>query len=285
MTLRIGIYDLFFRPSDPSITWQQQPPAYWQWVDNADVGVDVAMATWGSWDRLRNSRHPRRVLYLQETAEVRKHPPREVMDDYDLVISNDVSLVESLGERGAWCSLFGVRMPPSHYETPPPKTRPVSLMGSMLRGASGHQLRWRVFEDMRDLVEPYGFAGETYWKRDSLADYYFQVAIESANYDGWATEKLWDAFALRTVPIYWGGVTDSRLRSWGFDPAGIIRWDSLDTLRTILEFANKSPESFYGLMRGAVEHNRNRVLELRCGEQALAKVLCEKWPDLAEKVA
>jgi len=147
----------------------------------------------------------------------------------------------------------------------------------MQREMSGHVLRWRVHQEL-DGFDPFGFDGNPYWKSASLARYRFQIAIENSNYRHWATEKIWDAFALETVPIYWGGITDDKLEEWGFRPDGLIRWSGdLDELQHINNGINTSPENSYRKFAAAAAHNRKRVLELPCGEVALKKVICEHF--------
>jgi hypothetical protein len=280
--IRCGIYDNFFRPDDPSITWKQPCPSFWEWVDNCDdpARVDVVMATYGSGYKLGRSAHQRRILYLQETRVARPHPSYEDMVHFDLVLSNDRELVQSL-PNAMWTSLFGIRMKPEHYAVVPVKTRNVSLMGSSLQGpAPGHILRWLVHRRVSG-IDSFGFNGRTYWKRDSLADYRYQIAIESARYDAWVTEKLWDCFALRTIPIYWGGITSGHLRDLGFDPAGVIWWDGdLGQLREIVDFINRQPDTIYNLAHDTLAHNRQKVLEIPSGEYSLANVLTFRWLDL-----
>jgi hypothetical protein len=119
-------------------------------------------------------------------------------------------------------------------------------------------------------------ARQPYWKSESLAPYRFQICIENASYAHWATEKLWDAFALETIPIYWGGVGDAQLEAWGFRADGIWRWSGdMEELRERIEAITAAPEEHYEARAAAVAHNRKRVLELPCGEVALRSVIAD----------
>lgn len=66
-------------------------------------------------------------------------------------------------------------------------------------------------------------------KIDLLSGYKFHIAFENKERPGWCTEKLYDALAARTVPIYWG---DPRVEDY-FNPQAFINankfrsWDSL----------------------------------------------------------
>lgn len=59
-----------------------------------------------------------------------------------------------------------------------------------------------------------------YWasKHEWLKGYKFNIAFENSSYPGYLTEKLFDAFAARCVPIYWG---DTSLKDNG---GGESRW-------------------------------------------------------------
>jgi hypothetical protein len=177
-------------------------------------------------------------------------------------------------------SLFGIRMKPTHYLFPPEKTRNVSLMGSGLRGPSpGHILRHEVHHKIVG-KDSFGFDGHTYGKVSSLAAYRYQIAIESAKYDAWITEKMWDCLAMRTMPIYWGGISREHFASLGFDPAGVIWWDgNLTALQDMVDFMNKD-DAMYRVALPAIEHNRRCTLAIPSGEYMLRDTLCKVWPEL-----
>jgi hypothetical protein len=281
--LRVGIWDKFWRKfgrdPDPSITHYQPAPRPHglEWVDLCDdpSRVDVVMAGWGSEHGIVDSLHPRKVMYLQETSEAYGPSAGCDLESFDLVLSNDQAILNALPNRSRHMTLFGIRMPPAHYAVVPEKRRNVSLMGSHRTALSGHVLRWQVHRQLAGF-DRFGFDGVPYWKSASLGEYRFQICIENSNYRDWVTEKLWDAFALETVPIYWGGVADEKLEEWGFRADGIIRWSGdLDELPGAVDAINASPEESYARFRDAVAHNRRRVLELPCGEVTLRSVLCD----------
>lgn len=281
--LRVGIWDRFWRrlgrDPDPSITYYQPAPhAYgFEWIDLCDdeTTVDVVMGSCEAEKRIAKSRHPRRILYLQETTEAHKPPSARRLKSFDLVLSNDRAVLNAVPDSSRYMTLFGIRMPAEHYAVVPPKAKNISLMGSPQRRLSGHVLRWRVHDEVRGF-DAFGFDGQPYWKSSSLASYRFQICSENSNYRDWATEKLWDAFALETVPIYWSGITGEALETLGFRADGVIRWSgNLEELQSIIDGINASPDASYARFRAAAAHNRRRVLELPCGEVALRPVICE----------
>jgi len=216
---------------------------------------------------------------------VRPHPHMDILKPFDLVLSNDRELVESL-PNGDWMSLFGIRMRPEHYRDVPRKRKNVSLMGSLMHlrhrfRSEGHLLRRAVDLNVQNKTS-FGFDGQRYEKVDSLAPYRYQVSIESAKYPDWITEKMWDPLALMTIPIYWGGITKERFADLGFEPAGVIWWDgSLTVLQDMIDHVNRD-DILYRLAEPAVLHNRKRVLEIPSGEYMLAEVLTKRFPELSE---
>ena len=282
--LRVGIYDKLFwrrhgRSPDPSITYYQHEPSAhgFEWLDLCDdpAQVDVVMTSCKVDRRVLRSAHPRRIVYLQETTEEYRPPAFDLLREFDLVLSNDQRVLDALPDRTRYMTLFGIRMPPDHYAVVPEKTRNISLMGSPRVHLIGHLLRWRTHDRLTGF-DAFGFDGRPYWKSESLGPYRFQICIENTWYPHWATEKLWDAFALETVPIYWGGISDEMLTAWGFRADGLIRWSGrLEELRDRLEAINAAPEEHYAARAEAVAQNRRRVLELPCGEVALRSVIAD----------
>ena len=58
-------------------------------------------------------------------------------------------------------------------------------------------------------------------KRTWLNKYRFTLTFENSSTEGYATEKIMDAFLGRTVPLYWG---DLRLKREGFNPGAFLNY-------------------------------------------------------------
>ena len=116
-----------------------------------------------------------------------------------------------------------------------PKSRLCSIIASGQRSAPGHKLRHEVIAALRERSFDCDALGHGYrpvgTKRDGLADYMFSIVIENSVPPGGAymTEKIVDALAVGTVPVYWGNPAARRLFG-----AGVIPWDSLDELVALL---------------------------------------------------
>jgi len=85
----------------------------------------------------------------------------------------------------------------------------------------------------------------------------FHIGIENVWYNNWYTEKIADAFATKTVPIYKGCLN---LEELGYDERGIIRFDSIEDLISITN--SLTPEVYYE-KKPYIEHNYNEIKKNR----------------------
>jgi hypothetical protein len=82
----------------------------------------------------------------------------------------------------------------------------------------------------------------------------FHIAIENVNQPNWYTEKICDAFATKTLPIYWGC---ENIGDLGYDERGIIRFKDLNDLVEIIN--SLTPEIYFEKL-SYIEHNYKRSL-------------------------
>lgn len=90
-------------------------------------------------------------------------------------------------------------------------------------------------------------------KEEGLQEYCFSIAIENTRSRYNITEKLFDCFLTRTIPIYWGGSEANDM----FDSKGILSFRTLEELDNILD--NLSFELYHSLI-DSVEENFNRCI-------------------------
>jgi len=81
----------------------------------------------------------------------------------------------------------------------------------------------------------------------------FHIGVENINRKNWYTEKIADAFATKTIPIYCGC---SNLGELGYDERGIIRFNSTSELISI---CNSLTPDIYEEMKPYIEHNYYEV--------------------------
>lgn len=276
MATRVGLVTK--ATSTKSFTNNQSPPeSALEWCGLYADNLDAVLCTWESasvLQRLLPIANLPSVIWMQESRWLDRAleiVPHDV-GAFDLLISNDA---ERVAKGAAYMTLFGTWIT---REAIPEKTELVSMVASSKRydGVEGYAMRRRV-RDMLGRTWPHGF-GKAFSRpiRDkfiALAPYNFSIAIESESYPWFHTEKLFDCFATKTVPLYWGCSDFSKLAEYGYDLAGIIAWRDLTDLVTILGEIN---ESLYDHMHAAIEHNYKITREEYCTEIPLARLLREK---------
>ena len=99
-------------------------------------------------------------------------------------------------------------------------------------------------------------------KLEGYKDYRFTIVIENCNHDNYYTEKITDAFATGTIPVYWG--TDNVFEV--FNPDGIIR------LTDDFDFSELT-EELYQEKLDAVKDNFERVNNLRMADDELYEII------------
>jgi hypothetical protein len=116
-----------------------------------------------------------------------------------------------------------------------PKSRLCSIIASGQRAAPGHRLRHEVIAMLRARGFDCEVLGHGYrpvpTKRDGLADFRFSIVIENsiAGSGRYMTEKIIDALAVGTVPVYWGNPAARQLFG-----EGVIPWSTLAELEALL---------------------------------------------------
>jgi hypothetical protein len=68
-------------------------------------------------------------------------------------------------------------------------------------------------------------------KKICFTESMYYIGVENINYNNWYTEKITDAFATKTLPIYWGC---PNLGDLGYDERGIIRFNTCEELINIV---------------------------------------------------
>jgi len=124
------------------------------------------------------------------------------------------------------------------------KERNVSIIVSQKRWITGHKMRYDVVERFGDKIEVFGRGFnnilDTYLpsgmgKIIALAPYRFSIIIPNTNIDDWFSEQVTDAMVVGTIPVFCG----SKCLEKFFNPAGIVRFETLDELGKILPTLTK----------------------------------------------
>ena len=116
-----------------------------------------------------------------------------------------------------------------------PKSRLCSIIVSNKMEAPGHKLRHEAVAMLRSVGFDCEVLGRGYkpmaTKREALEDFMFSIVIENSisGSGAYMTEKIIDALACGTVPVYWGAETVPQIFG-----EGVITWNSLEDLRALL---------------------------------------------------
>ncbi len=176
--------------------------------------------------------------------------------DISLLGISDLFMAAPAGSNLPWIEEWKMR----------PKSRLVSMIASNKRDLPGHRLRHEII-DGDPSIHAYGRGYEPIArKEEGLEDYMFSYCIENDVVDDYYTEKITDAVACGTVPIYWGSEVVKNL----FNPDGIIFLDDLRDGKVVL-----SPELYQEMLPYA-EENLNRLYEFRAADDIVQELMA-KW--------
>jgi hypothetical protein len=136
------------------------------------------------------------------------------------------------------------------------KERMLSIVASHKTWTEGHKLRHEIVKRYPGKIDVYGsgynntineFNGKM-GKIISLAPYYFTLAVMNSTFDDYFTEVITDAFAVGTVPLWWGS---DKIGTY-FNPSGIIQFKTLDELDRIIP--TLTPELYTSKREAIVEN-------------------------------
>jgi hypothetical protein len=144
------------------------------------------------------------------------------------------------------------------------KDKLVSIIASGKKTTQGHILRHEIVEKNDGAVDVFGRGYTPIDKKEEgLERYMFSYCIENTKADLYYTEKIADAIACGTIPIYWGSDQISEV----FDDRGIIRYEDLG-------FVELS-EGLYNEMKPYAEENLNRLKEMKSADDIVQQRIVE----------
>lgn len=173
--------------------------------------------------------------------------------DYDLIFTHDSNLLKFNNAHlliwaSVWCT------------TDSPKTKGISLVSSAKDWCPLHKARLslaKLFEKSSK-VDTFGDfnGGPTVGAKEAHEHYKFAIIIENDVDDNWITEKVFNCFATKTVPIYLGGKLEE------FNQDGIIRVNDWVEIPSIV---NELDLDSYEKYLPAVNDNFKRVEKYKTG--------------------
>jgi hypothetical protein len=241
-------------------------PTMFNWTrdsDETDTVVCIDNAIIGMFDS--EELPERRFAWVSESPVVVPqvyefvHENYEVLlDYYEAICTCDLELVDkhdrihlvSSSSNLPWVKDFEI------YE----KTKNVSMVASNKTFTEGQQLRHTLAEKYEGHLDVMGsingdrIGSSLFDKLEGYKDYRFTLVTENCKRDStiYFTEKITDAFATGTIPVYWG---TSKVYDY-FNPDGIIE------LTDDFDITQLTPE-LYDEKLDAVKDNFERVKKLR----------------------
>jgi hypothetical protein len=138
----------------------------------------------------------------------------------------------------------------------------VSFLTSSKMSCHGHKLRHDVYAALPGVISGSGnqvpitkHMSPPYLpsKLSLLKPFQFTIVMENAQYENFFTEKILDAFATKTIPIYFGAQNVSDF----FNKEGILIWNSTSELGRILRALKPD---FYESQQAAILENYERAM-------------------------
>lgn len=271
--VKVNIRDKNFTPWDPS-SCHLAENKHIEWVtENIPVSTSCFITDLLLQDVVKATGVKRKVAWLLEPRSINPGMYNWVEQNnklYDFVLTFDQRLIDK-GENYLYyphgrCWIH-------NYEGIENKHKLCSIFASDKAMTLGHRLRHMIVDRYKtsDIMHCYGkYANNVLEKKeDGLNPYYFSVTIENAIVRGYWTEKLLDAFATKTIPIYYG---DKFSVNKFFNPEGIIYFDTIEELDDIMQkISGEDNGSYYNDRLSAIEENFNKVEEFRVPEDWIYK--------------
>ncbi len=192
-------------------------------------------------------------------------------ENFNLILTYDEKILNSFREKSIHIPADGIFLDSESIFGSQEKNKMCSHIYSEKTILSGHKLRHTIASLIKEKnynVDLFGSGSgrKLIKKSDALKSYRFSISIEKNNDTFYVTEKIYDCFAMRTVPIYHG--TNHVLDK--FNPNGIIMFDSIEELEKILQ--RFTPE-LYESMIDAVEENYKLVMKHYSVDDHIAEAL------------
>lgn len=209
-----------------------------------------------------------KILWINEPREILSMPYDHALnegDKYDIILTWDQHLLD-LGRdniyffRNYMCWMSGYDFPEKSFG--------VSTVVGAKASTVGHKLRHELWARRNEITTPKDFYISQYggpagsdgtkqlgWTKKPLFNSQFHIAIENVKSQNMISEKLNDACATKTVPIYWGCPNVDE----AYDTRGIIQCNTVDQ---IIQAANSITPELYEAMLPYVEENYKRAKDM-----------------------
>lgn len=172
-------------------------------------------------------------------------------NDFDILFTHDLELLQHcINSRPInfmnWYESFDV-----------PKTKNISMVCSSKVMCDEHRQRQALANILGDKVDHYGTFKTGKWADyyECRAEYCFEVVVDNYWHGFWASEKLANALASKTVPIYLGG--DHLPRD--INPQGIIKARDIYEIPLMVDMVLTHPLKYYQMRIDAINENYEAI--------------------------
>lgn len=195
-------------------------PKYFEWTQEdspVKVFIDTAIGTGMNYVKKDGEKkiawvcESRAIFHMQSLPrDLWEKHLIEIAESFDTLYTSEKSLVGK--HPNIKFAFAGSNLPWIKDQGVHEKSKMCSLIASPKRVAFGHGMRHYLADKFKDKIDLFGGVlgskrlgkGPYDGKEEALKDYRFSLVIENDKYDTYYTEKLTDAFASGTIPIYWG---------------------------------------------------------------------------------
>ena len=240
-------------------------------------GVSVSVDTFNFEDK-----QPYRVFWQTEPNEIINNEEKLIRNHgfYDLILTWNQRVLSECGNS----KLF----PPGAVWVSEPdisqKKFQVSYLTSSKNGCYGHQYRQDIFRMLPESIRCHNHGqlstplsvhkhrSPPYLptKHPMLVPFQYTIVMENAVHNNNFTEKLNDALATKTIPIYWGCPNIGNF----YNRDGILSFDGTENLMDIL--AGLTPE-FYASKIAVIQENYHKALAYADRTGNIARAIIDSW--------
>jgi len=240
-------------------------------------GVSVSVDTFNFEDK-----SPYRVFWQTEPNEIVDNQEKLIRNHkfYDLILAWNNEVLSQCGN----AKLFPIGAVWTQEADISQKQFQVSYLISDKNMCYGHKYRHDIFRSLPDVINCHNHGQLSMpvritkhrsppWlpnKRDLLVPFQFSIIMENCQHINNFTEKINDACATKTIPIYWGAPNIGDF----YNPDGILSWNGTQDLMDILH--SLTPE-MYAQKMAAVEENYHKALTYADRTGNIARAIIDSW--------
>jgi len=240
-------------------------------------GVSVSVDCFNFEDK-----QPYRVFWGTEPREIVDNQEKLIRNHefYDLILTWDQEVLS----RCANAKLFPMASVWAKEPDTSQKKFEVSFITSSKNSCYGHNYRLDVYNYLPATipchqnkkwtvplpVTKYKSPPYLATKHSLLVPFQYTITMENAQHNNYFSEKLLDAFATKTLPIYWGCPNIGEF----FNKDGILHFDSMKELVEIIH--GLTPE-LYAQKQAVIEENYQKALSYIDRTGNVAKAIIESW--------